>query len=128
MERVLHHFGRAHLGIFLGLYLVFAGLTALALAQQTGSDRQQNANLAATVGSIAGPFTGAIARNLQSCCWQFSLQILPWSAASLVAGVVFQFLPLPLGRADRSVRLLAWGLGLLGWFGGGVVSFAHALS
>jgi hypothetical protein len=122
-----HCFGRAHLGIFLGFYLAFAGFTAFVLSQQSVSDRRENRNVAAVVGSVSGPFTGAIARNLQSCCWRFSLQLFPWCAALLAVGTVLQVVPLPFVRGERLVRLGAWCVGCLGWFGGGVVSFGHAL-
>ena len=78
--------------------------------------------------SISGPFTGAIARHFQSCCWDFSLSIFPYSAALLGIGVLAQIVAMPWKCCERAMRLTAWCLGLLGWFGGIVLSFAHALS
>lgn len=84
--------------------------------------------MSAALGSITGPFTGAIARHFQSCCWQFSMSILPYSAALLAIGVLAQIVALPCKCCERAMRLTAWCLGLLGWFAGVVISFAHALS
>ncbi len=121
-------FTRKHLYTFLGFYAVFAGLTLYVLSQQSVSDWRDNWNVAATVGSFSGPFTGAIARHFQSCCWRFSIGLLPYCAAFLAGGVVFQFVPMGRPSVERPIRLGAWIIGLLGWFGGAVVSLGHALS
>src|SRR5436305_14302722 len=128
MKRVLQQFNRKHLYIFLGLYLVFAGFTFFVLSQQSASDWRGNWNVAATVGSVSGPFTGAIARHFQSCCWQFSVTLFPYCALFLGVGVLAQIVPLPFQRFEHTVRLTFWCIGLVGWFGGALVSFAHALS
>lgn len=128
MRSPFQHFNRAHLYVFLGFYLVFAALTFFILNSGSVSDRRENAILAATIGVVSGPFTGAIARHFQSCCLDFSLSILPWCAAFLGAGVLFQEVPLPFQRFAHATRLTLWCLGLLGWFGGALVSFLHALT
>jgi hypothetical protein len=128
MKDVFQHFNRKHVFVFLGFYLAFASLTLFVLSRQSASDWRDNWNVAATVGSLSGPFTGAIARHLQSCCWQFSVRLFPYSAAFLLGGFAFQFVPLPWPSGQRSLRLVVWSVGLLGWFGGAVVSFGHALS
>jgi hypothetical protein len=69
-----------------------------------------------------------VARDCQSCCLKFSLSLLPWSGACLAGGILFQIVPLPCQRFATALRLMMWCLGLLGWFGGGVVSFGHAFS
>jgi len=84
--------------------------------------------MAATIGSFSGPFTGAIARHFQKCCLEFSVTLLPYSLLSLMVAVVFQFVPLPFRRGQAAFRQVMWGFGLLGWFGSGILSFAHALS
>lgn len=112
----------------MGFYVVFATLTFLALMAGSESDRRENLIVAATVGAVTGPFTGAIARHFQSCCWQFSLSLFPYCALLLGGGVVCQVIPLPFRRGERIVRLALWCLGLLGWFGGVLISFGHALS
>lgn len=128
MRHLFSHFSRFHLYSFVAIYLVFAGMTFLALHAGSDADRRENWVAAATMGAVSGPFTGAIARHFQACCLQFSFSILPYSAVVLGAGILFQIVPLPLRRFARPVRLTLWCLGLLGWFGGGWVSFFHALS
>jgi hypothetical protein len=128
MRYVFQHFTRKHLYVFLGCYVAFAGLTFFVLSRQTASDWRNNWNVAATVGSISGPFTGAIARHFQSCCWRFSVALFPYCAALLLGGFGFQFVPIPRRSVEGPIRLAAWIAGLLGWFGGAVVSFGHALS
>jgi hypothetical protein len=128
MRRVFVNFSRTHLFIFLGFYIVFAALTALVLNLQSESDRREAPIVSATLASISGPFTGAIARQFQSCCWDFSLTIFPYSAAFLGFGVLAQIVAMPWKCCERATRLTAWCLGLLGWFGGVLLSFAHALT
>src|SRR5690349_2831639 len=113
-----HHFTRTHLYIFAGLYLAFAALTLFTLTRQTPSDWRENWNTASTLGTISGPFSGAIARQLQSCCLQFSLPLLPCCAGFLVGGIAFQFIPHPWPSIERPLRFTIWSLGLLGWLGG----------
>lgn len=124
----LNSLRKTHLRIFVGFYLAFAALTFLVLNQGTESDRRSNAVASATLGAVSGPLTGAIARNFQSCCLRFSLEVLPYSALALGIGFLLQIIPLPIRRAEKPVRLALWCIGLLGWFGGGIVSFGHALS
>jgi hypothetical protein len=128
MKPFLHKFDRVHLYIFLGFYLTFAVLAFLVLNAGSASDRRENQIAAATLGVVSGPFTGAIARSFQSCCWNFSLSIFPYCAAFLGVGVLSQVIPFPFHRFERPVRLTLWCIGLLGWFGGVLVSFLHALS
>ena len=77
MKNVFQHFSLKHGYVFLGFYLAFASLTLFVLSRQSASDWRDNWNVAATVGSLSGPFTGAIARGFQKCCWQFSLTLFP---------------------------------------------------
>jgi hypothetical protein len=128
VQHLFRNFSRAHLYLFIGFYVAFAVLTFLALNAGTESDRRQNQIVTATIGAVSGPFTGAIARQFQSCCWKFSLAVFPYSALILGAGVICQIIPLPFRRLERAVRLTLWCIGLLGWFGGALLSFAHALS
>lgn len=126
--RLCRNFTRTHLRIFLGLYLLFASLTVLILIRQSEGDQRSNWNVAATVGVVTGPFAGAIARHLQSCCLSFSVKLLPYAAAFPLAGALLQFVPLPSQRFQGVLRITAWSLGWLGWFASAVLSFAHALS
>ena len=81
-----------------------------------------------TAATIAGPMTGAIARGGQSCCTEWSLSLLPWAAALLLAAVLAQLAPIPDRAWPRLARHAAWALGWLGWFASGIVSLLHALS
>lgn len=128
MQRLLHSFGRVHLYIFLGFYVAFSALTFFALNGGSESDRRENQIVAATFGVASGPFTGAMARDLQSCCQQFSVTLFPCCAAILGVGVLLQVVPLPFQRFERTTRITVCSIGLFGWFGGALVSFAHALS
>ncbi len=112
----------------MAFYVAFAGLTLFVLSQQSASDWRGNWNVAATIGSFSGPFTGAIARHFQACFLEFSSTLLPYSLLFLMVAVVFQFVPLPFRPWQGAFRLVMWCLGLLGWFGSGILSFAHALS
>lgn len=81
--------------ILLGFYFGFAGFTFFVLSRQSASDWRENWNCAATIGALSGPFTGAIARHVQSCCWQNSVTLLPYCASFLGAGIACQIIPLP---------------------------------
>src|SRR4051812_25364098 len=95
MQRLFHNFNRVHLYVFLGFYFAFAALTFFILNAGSESDRCESQIAAATLGTVSGPFTGAIARHFQSCCWQFSLTLFPYCALFLAAGVIAQIIPLP---------------------------------
>ena len=45
-----------------------------------------------------------------------------------MAGFLFQIIPLPFQRFSHTTRMALWCIGLLGWFGGALASFAHSLS
>jgi hypothetical protein len=121
-------FERAHGISFLAVYVLFGILTFLALRSAQKPNATLPKALAVSVGSFAGPFTGAMARDFQSCCWQNSLQLAPYCGGVLVLGTLLQWIPRSLQAGQRTLRLAFWILGWLGWFGGGVISFAHALS
>ena len=128
MKEFVQHFRRKHAYVFLAFYLALACWTFFVLSRQSASDWRDNWNVAATVGSLSGPLTGAIARHFQSCCWQCSVTLFPYCAAFLLGGFTFQFVPIPWEAGQRTLRLVVWGIGLLGWFGGGVVSLVHGVS
>lgn len=128
MRHFPHHFTRLHFRILLGFVLVFSALSLLWLSRLSPGDRRDNWNLATVVFTFTGPFAGAIARHFQSCCWKFSVSLLPLCAPFLGVGILGQLVPLPFRRGERVFRLALWTLGLLGWFLGAPVSFLHALS
>ena len=80
-----------------------------------------------TVGVIAGPMAGAIARPSHSGCLEYSWTLFPWCAAILGASIAVQFLRLRAGRLVDAIRLVAWTLGWFAWFGGAIASLLHAM-
>ena len=122
MRPLFGNFTRDHLDAFLVFYFSFALVTLLVLIVGSKSIRLDAPQIAATVGALSGPFTGAIAANFQSGCLRFSLRIFPCCALILGVGVLFQIIPLPFPFSERSFRLALWCLGLFGWFGGVLLS------
>ena len=122
-------FRRTHLWVLLGFLTLFAWVSVRAqLAVTPGNGARAEAHGLKTLQlTFAGPLAGGIVRNGQSCCRAWSWALLPYSAAGLALGVLFQFLPLPAGKAWSRVRMTLWVLGLVAWFGGAILSYGHAL-
>ncbi len=111
-------------GVLLVLFsLLVLFITMAGIDEGPDHDRQV---LVTTFLAVTGPFVGAIARDMSSCCLEFSLLISAFCAPLLLIGIAVQFL----GRASgpRGYRLLLWTLGWFAWFLGGLMSFGHALS
>lgn len=127
MRIVENNFTKKHLWVFLVIWLCFTGWTYW--IAEHGIDQYNHNRLVAltTCGTILGPITGAISRNCQSCCLEFSLGLLPYCLAFLILGTIPLFLRLPFQSGASALRMAIWILGLLGWFLGGIVSFFHAL-
>jgi hypothetical protein len=113
--------------ILLGLLLPFSTLTYLAVRTGSPGDIRDRPVILTTLGTITGPFTGAIARNGQSCCLDVSLKLAAICGPILALGVVAQFVPLPSRRGEEVLRLGFWTLGWSAWLLGAVASFPHAL-
>jgi hypothetical protein len=128
MKLIANHFTKVHLLVFLGMWLGFTALTYW--IAQDGIDQDNHNRLVAltTLGTILGPMTGAISRDLQSCCLRVSLTLLPYCGALLMIGTIPLFIRLPFQRGAAALRMALWVIGLLGWFLGGLLSFGHALS
>jgi hypothetical protein len=109
----------------LGLFMALTCLITNA-GVDPGADHDARV-IQATLGTIAGPMTGAISRGFQPCCLEFSLGVMLYCGPVLAIGLLVQFLPLPEGEWLRPFRLSLWVVGWLVWFLGGIVSFAHAL-
>ena len=124
---------RARLWIFLGLFLLMALLTCLAVSSSLKDGRSELPGH--TLGSLAlgaaapmlGPFQGGFSRHWQACCTANSWSLFPWAGCALALGLALQFVPLPAGRSWERGRLVAWSAGWLVWFGAGLLSLGHAL-
>ena len=122
-------FSRWHAGTALVLWLGFSILTLAIMLAASDNTSDRPLTIAATTACTAlGPMTGAVSRDFQGCCLEFSLWLLPYCLAGVLLAVLVQVLVPPSGPWLRALRLLVWVAGLLIWFGGGVVSFGHALS
>jgi hypothetical protein len=124
----LQRLRRVHLYIFIGFVFAFSALTLWAMSHQSPNDWRDNRNFTATLLTVSGPFTGAIARPSESSCLRNSLALFPYCAAFLLAGIVCQMVPSPFRRGEQFFRLGIWVLGLMGWFAGGALSLLYALS
>ena len=129
MQFMENNFNRKHAFVFIGILILFS--IANFLISNAGIDDRQNHHklvFYTTAGTIMGPMTGAISRNWQGCCTRFSLSLLPFCGPFLLAGVLAQFIRLPFRKGAAALRMSAWIIGLLGWFLGGLLSYAHAFS
>jgi hypothetical protein len=123
-------FTQAHFWVFLLIWGGFTFLTyrIVSVGVDDNEPRRSRLVFLTTAATITGPMTGAISRDLQSCCLEFSLSLLPYCGAILSVGVLAQIINWPSNWPARAIRMLVWILAWLGWFMGGMVSFAHALS
>lgn len=118
-----------HAGVAFVLWACAAVLMLWAVAMGLDDAAEQPRTVAATVAGVAlGPMTGAISRGFQDCCLAFSLSLLPYCLAALAVAVGVQLALPPSPAWLGPVRLLAWIVGLVVWFGGGLLSLLHALS
>ena len=123
-----NNFTRWHALVACALWLVFAALTLVIVLRGLDHAAQRPLTVAATVaGSALGPMSGAISRGLQPCCLAFSLSLMPICLAALAVATAVQVVWLPEVSWWRVGRLVVWSAGLLLWFGGGILSLAHAL-
>ena len=108
---------------------VFTLLTFLITSAGVDEGPEHNIRvLQTTIGTFAGPLTGAISRGFQSCCLRFSLTVMAYCAPVLLIGVLMQFIRLSDRKWIRVMRMTLWILSWLVWFMGGILSFLHALS
>lgn len=108
--------------------MLFAGFTVLNFLAGTANEGFMRGMLTAA-GTILGPMTGAIARNFQGCCLEFSVKLLPFFGPFvLVAGLCLMQWKREEGAGMKALRSSIWGVAWFSWFFGGIVSFGHALS
>ena len=128
MKLFTNGFQKVHLYIFLGFVLAFSGLTLWVMLNQSPGDRRDNQNVAATLLTFSGPFTGAIARPSEPSCFTYSLKLFPYCAAFLLGGAFFQIVRWPFRYGEQAVRIIPWVIALLGWFTGSIMSLMYAMS
>jgi len=128
MRWISNRFHRWHLWTALALWLVFTAWTYLIVSSglDDASDRP-GIVMATTVGTVLGPMTGAICRGFQSCCLDISLSLLPYCLAALGIGVAAQLMSKSQHPLVIAIQMVLWIAGFFIWFGGGIVSFGHAL-
>ncbi|MCX6895937.1 MAG: hypothetical protein NTZ16_10660 [Verrucomicrobia bacterium] len=127
MRLFTHCFQRVHLYVLMGFVIAFSALTFWFLVHQSANDWRENKNYTATLLTISGPFTGAIARPSEAGCLRFAWKLFPSCAAVLFLGVICQLIPFPFQRGSQRLRVSMWIVGLLGWFAGSVLSLLFAL-
>ena len=81
----------------------------------------------ATLATVTGPFTGAIARYDEPVIQGPVLRPMLYCAAYIVILLSSQVIPLPFRRVSMPVRYLAWLAGLVAWFGAGIISLLAAI-
>lgn len=129
MRILTDRFTRWHAAIAVVLWLVFTMLTFAALMAGLDRDPHWQFRVAiTTAATILGPMTGAISREFQSCCLEASVSLLPYCLSALAMATLLQLIRWPPAIWANGIRFLIWALGLFVWFGGGIVSLAHALS
>lgn len=129
MKYFKNNLKRSHIIVFACMLVIFMIMTFL--ISNTGLNKGTGHNvrvLLATVGTVAGPMTGAFSRGCQSCCLKFSLQLMIYCAPLLIIGVLAQFIGSVDKKWVRVTKMTIWISGWLVWFMGGIISFGHALS
>jgi hypothetical protein len=122
-----NNFSKKHLFIFLAIWILFTIANFAILCIGLDGQNKYIYTLLTTAATITGPLTGAIARQWQSCCTEFSLKIMMFCAPVLLLGTIFQLIKLPFKKFAAAIRLFIWIVCLLIWFLGGILSFGHAL-
>ena len=118
----------SHKLTFTVVFSIFTALTYLLTDAGIDPGKEHNTRVVqTTLGTITGPMTGAIARGFQSCCLKFSLFLMMFCAPMLIIGIGLQYVRLPDKIWVKVIRMFCWVLGWLIWFGGGIVSYGHAL-
>ncbi|MBV8607873.1 MAG: hypothetical protein JO034_10490 [Singulisphaera sp.] len=120
--------GRVCWWILLALLAPFTILTHLAVRSGSPGDVRELPVMLTTLATITGPFTGAIARNGQSCCLAFSLRLALLCGPALMLGILAQLVPMPFARGREDMWLAAGTAGWLVWLLAGPASLLHALS
>ncbi len=121
-------FGIAHAALPLGMWFGFAAVVVIGTAKDDRPITSEMSNAAVALLSVTGPMLGGIARGFQECCVEASLRLLPWCLGALAVAVAAQWFVRPSGFWRHATRLSVWTLAWSVWFGGAVLSGAHAFS
>lgn len=129
MKLFENHFSMKHGWVFLGYLATYMMLNFFVLNAGVDQGNEHTRQvIVTTLSTISGPMTGAIARDFQGCCTRFSIRVLLIiSGPTLLFGTIMQIIRLPFKRKQEVLRMACWILGMLLWFLGGFVSYAHAL-
>ncbi len=129
LQQMLKNYTRSHWIVWIFLFVLFTLLTYL--AADGGIDdgpKHDRRVLVTTACTLSGPLTGAIARDMQSCCLEVSMSILFVTGPLLLIGVLATNFGPRERKWVRVMHLTLWILGWTLWYFGGLFSFAHALS
>jgi hypothetical protein len=127
MPRFSNNLTRLHGYVAGGLLAVFMALTLFFCLMGWKPNPGAGRIAAATLATLAGPFTGAIARPDEPFCWTTARSLLPTSAGFLLMAALCQVLPLPFRRGALAFRVVAWIIGLVVWFGASIISLLNAI-
>lgn len=114
--------------ILVGLLVPLMAMTYVQVSAGSSSDVRERPVVLTTLATITGPFIGAIVRNAQSCCLDFSLRLAAICGPVLAIGLIAQILPSSHRRGQRTLRLALWTLGWFAWLLSGQASLLHAFS
>lgn len=122
LRRLFPYFTGLHRRILTWFYVGFASLTLLLVLPGaiSGHGEPFSTSMWGVLFAFAGPFTGMASRGFNASYGTPSL--VPYCCAALAGGLLFQLIPLRLGRVERGTRLFAWCVGWLGWFAGSLLS------
>lgn len=98
----------------------------MAVSSGSPGDVRQRPVALTTLATITGPVVGAIARDNQSCCLEFSLLLAAICGPVLALCVVAEVVPLPLRRERTALRLSLRTIGWFVWHAIGQFPFMHA--
>jgi len=99
-----------YLKSFLWIYIIFTGIIAfVAYAGLDKGPRHTTLVIKTTLCSIAGPMTGAVARDYQSCCLKASQDMMKMALPILFLGLTACFFIPPSKRwLERTTWVFSW--------------------
>jgi hypothetical protein len=125
--RLGNHFTRTHLWVAGVLLAFFMAVNLYCCARGWRAHSNEKHVTVAVLGTVTGPFTGALSRPGQPFCLQTALSLLPWCVLGIGLAVGGQFVPVRFPRLGPAIRMAVWILGLLIWFAASVASLLTAI-